>query len=83
MHRAHAMRTTTHRTVLSNARAIRGPSSPAIKIQLYLRPVKMSELPSAYTGVRHSEQNSESLTPTQLLRCTARTQCAQQLTAPC
>ena len=49
MHRAHAMCTTTHRTVLSNIRAIRGPPRPARKIRLYLRPVMMSELPSAYT----------------------------------
>ena len=44
MHRAHAMRTTTHRTVLSNVRAIRGPPLPARKIRLYPRPVKMSPL---------------------------------------
>ncbi len=47
MHRAHAMRTTTHRTVLSNVRAIRGPQPPARKIRLCVRPAKKSEFAQA------------------------------------
>ena len=41
------MCTTTHRTVLSNVRAIRGPQPPARKIRLCVRQAKMSECAQA------------------------------------
>ena len=83
MHGTHAMRTTTHRNVLSNVRAIRGPQPPARKIRLCVRPAKMSECAQATYVHTTAKKKIECSHQRRNIRCTARTQCAQQLTAPC